>query len=374
MSSNDRSVRSLVRLHTSASTARVLNLLMIYRKHGEDPEYKQNPFFDNVLLNRSMIVKHRLRSNELDMFESPRTSATKVMIPIDITDLKMGARFMFVGQIGFQDLLENALGSACMPNSNDVRMLKIIDEIPSLDPFLLREQLRRGGLAPARCYFEVADADVARMFSFVQKEIMPLVNISFGDDASMSIYSTRLVNKILSSEIDSDLDPLRQVLQLDVKQFDEGIFCWKAFLYYKWQLSELMPRLRDVISEINRVRPRTAGDNETRLFIESGRVQVRKRVGMACERVRQTLDIYDTAYSELTQSGKAKGFREFLLTAPTLFKQLGERLAGIDHVVSFWRFRFPRDRLANVTPEELCDIFADFESGLVFNDDFEIAA
>ena len=374
MSSKDRSVRSLQRLHMNASTARVLNLLMVYRKCGDTAEHREAPFFQNPVLNRCLIVKHRLRSNEYDMFETPRSSATKVLIPIDHTDLKMGARFMFVGQSRFNELMEGALGIPFEPNSPDIRMLQLIDTIPSLDPFLLREQLRRAGLEPARCYFEVTEADVNRMFSFVQKEITPLVNMSCGNDASMTVYASRLVNKILSSEIDSDLDTLRQVLQLDEKQFDEGIFCWKAFLYYKWQLSELMPRLRDVIQEINTVKPRTAGDSEIRSQIELTRTQVRRRVGMACQRVRATLDIYDDAYAELTNQGRAGPFRGFLLSAPSMFRELGERLAGIDHIVSFWRFRFPKDRLAMITPEELCDIFYDFENGLVFNEDVSAAA
>ena len=400
MSSKDRSVRSLQRLHMNASTARVLNLLMVYRRCGDTPEHREAPFFQNPVLNRCLIVKHRLRSNEYDMFDTPRSSATKVLIPIDHTDLKMGARFMFVGQSRFNELMEGALGIPFEPNSPDIRMLQLIDSIPSLDPFLLREQLRRAGLEPARCYFEVTEADVNRMFSFVQKEITPLVNMSCGNDASMTVYASRLVNKILSSEIDSDLDPLRQVLQLDEKQFDEGIFCWKAFLYYKWQLSELMPRLRDVIQEIglkplsalrlahdrtsgapahkwfeiNTVKPRTAGDSEIRSQIELTRTQVRRRVGMACQRVRATLDIYDDAYAELTNQGRAGPFRGFLLSAPSMFRELGERLAGIDHIVSFWRFRFPKDRLAMITPEELCDIFHDFENGLVFNEDVSVAA
>ena len=129
-----------------------------------------------------------------------------------------------------------------------------------------------------------------------------------------------------------------------------------------------------MLQEIATVRPRTVGDSELRSYIEASRLTVRKRVVVACDRVRKTLDIYDTAYSELTGSGKPRGFREFLLTAPSLFRQLGERLAGIDHVVSFWRYRFPANKIAMVTAEDLCDIFADFESGLVFNEEFDEAA
>jgi hypothetical protein len=36
-------------------------------------------------------------------------------------------------------------------------------------------------------------------------------------------------------------------------------------------------------------------------------------------------------------------------------------------VASYWRYRFPKDRLANVMTDELCEIFADFENCLDFD-------
>ena len=73
----DRSVRSLEHLQTSASTARVLKLRTVGRTKGGDPEYAARPLFKNPSLNTSIIVKHRLRGNELDQFSGPRSSATK---------------------------------------------------------------------------------------------------------------------------------------------------------------------------------------------------------------------------------------------------------------------------------------------------------
>ncbi|MGZ7227044.1 hypothetical protein ACXWO0_11310, partial [Streptococcus pyogenes] len=64
----------------------------------------------------------------------------------------------------------------------DIQTLRLIDELPSLDPFLLREQLRRGGLDPSPCYFSISDSDLERMLAFVRNEIEPLVTLSLGDD------------------------------------------------------------------------------------------------------------------------------------------------------------------------------------------------
>ena len=77
-----------------------------------------------------------------------------------------------------------------------------------------------------------------------------------------------------------------------------------------------------------------------------------------------TLAIYDEAYEGMTKKGDPLRFRDFLRKAPSLFTELGERLGAIDHVISFWRFRFPSTERALITPEELSDIFSDFQQSL----------
>ncbi|MEI9890430.1 MAG: hypothetical protein WDN45_07320 [Caulobacteraceae bacterium] len=78
-------------LESTASTARVLNLLATHRKFPDDPELRDNPFFRNRVLNRSIILKHRLRPHEYQSFAAPKPTVTKVLIPIDGTDLRSGA-------------------------------------------------------------------------------------------------------------------------------------------------------------------------------------------------------------------------------------------------------------------------------------------
>ena len=43
-------------------------------------------------------------------------------------------------------------------------------------------------------------------------------------------------------------------------------------------------------------------------------------------------------------SQSPKTFRDFLLSAPYMFLELGEKMGAISHIVSFWRYRFPKDR------------------------------
>jgi hypothetical protein len=360
----DRSVRSLEHLETSASTARVLNLRMVAKRKSNDPEYNAHPLFKNASLNTSIIVKHRLRPNELEQFPTPRRSATKILVPIEVNDLRLGARYVFIGQRRFEQSLYEAFGIAIGSDSADLRTLNILDETPTLDPFLLREQLRRHNLEPARCYFELSQADTQRMFDFAQREIEPLVRMSVGSDAAAHTHAAKLTRKILANSADADLEPLRQTMQLDKQQFQEGVFCWKAFLYYKWQLADLLPRVSPILQEIETIRPRGPQSADIRTYLKEARETLRKALIASCRAVKTTLEIYDSAYANLTQNSDPTAFRDFLLRAPDMFNDLGERLGGIEHILSFWRFRFPGGKLPVISPEELADMFLDFEGSV----------
>ena len=54
----------------------------------------------------------------------------------------------------------------------------------------------------------------------------------------------------------------------------------------------------------------------------------------------------------------------FLLRAPELFLNLGERVGVISHISSYWRYRFPEGEAVTAYVEEAIDIFTDFEAGL----------
>ncbi len=369
----DRSVRSLEHLEQSASTSRVLNLRAIGHRWGQDLDYKRRPFFQSSPLNTSIIVKHRLRRNELDQFSSPRRVATKIMVPLQSTDLRVGARYIFVGQRGFKDALANAFGISTGSESLDLRTLAVLDESPTLDPFLLRELLLRRELTPARCYFELSDADAKRMSVFAQREIAPLIRMTGGTGDPSSPHAIRLARKILSNAGDAELEPLRQTLKLDPHQFEEGIFSWKAFLYYKWKLVDLLPKVQPVMAGIETIKPRGGRMSENRAYLAAARDSLRLGLADCARHVRSTLEIYETAYRALTLGGDSVAFRDFLLNAPRLFNELGDRLGAIDHMVSFWTFRFPDGRLPVVTSDELADIFGDFESGLGADRSTEIA-
>lgn len=359
---SDRSVRSLVQLEASASTSRSLNLVAVWKRHGSDAEYWGSPFFRNPVLNRCMVIKHRLRWHEGDGLPTPRTTATKVVLPLDISDLRLGAQSFFVGERGSERFMDG-LWRRPTERDLDLALLQQLDNLPSFDPFLMRERLAMAGYRPSRCYFELSPADAARMMDFVRGEVEPLVGISFAAGSALNGKISKLANKIMANAGDAELDPLRESMGMDRPTFEEGIFCWKGFIYYKWSLAQMRAEVAPVLTEISQVRPR-GWTNEHIVAINLLRAKLIRGVNLASDKVRGSLDIYEAAYAELTRLGRPTAFRDFLLEAPRLFQELGERLGALQHMVSFWRFRFPPGRSVALAAEDMIDLLADFQLSL----------
>jgi hypothetical protein len=367
----DRSFRSLSGLERTASTSRVLNLAAVASQNVGDPEYEASPFFRAAALNGAVIIKHRIRNDEQYIFEQSKRISTKVIIPFERTDLSLGGRSLFVGQRGWQELLNQLRGSQ-EDEARDVALLEALDELPSLDPFLLREHLKRRDFKIANCYFAISAPDLERMQRFVSGEISKLVDLAYGGGKTTGAPNaniSKLVSLLLSGQDDARLEPLRLTLGLEGENFREGIFSWKGFLYYKWVLNSLWPELRGVISELTEIKVVGPRDYEMMSQVKEVGGRVNQAILGQVRKVRSTLQVYDDAFGELTQAGNPMAFRNFLLKSPEMFITLGERTGMVSHIASFWRYRFPKGRPLKVELDELFDILQDFHQGLGEDED-----
>ena len=201
------------------------------------------------------------------------------------------------------------------------------------------------------------------MTRFVEDEIRPLVTLCIGPDLAAVGSTRRLARKIMSNDPRDRMEALRETLKLETDDYQEGIFCWKGFLYYKWLLTSLTIEVATVVEAVQTIRPIGKVDQDARDSLDRSRAVLRDRIAQTCREVERTIGIYDAAYAGLTLAGQPVAFRDFLLEAPRLFTRLGDQLGAIQHVVSFWRYRFSPGA-SGVGAEELMDIFTDFENGL----------
>jgi len=365
----DRSIRKLEKINSTGSSMRVLDLVKINQIHGTTESYRKQPLFQSRILNQSIIIKHRLRANEMELFDDHRAVATKLIIPIDRHDLRSGGQYLFLGQKGEQAAIDMVLNDQSVAGARDRRTLAILDSLPSFDPFLVREHLRRDGVNPASCYFEISSADAARMLDFVRGEVAPLSHRSLGTSTRKPAAEAQadLAQKLMANDLLDEMEPLRVALQMEARQFADGVFAWRGMLYYKWVSTELREQLPDVISEIRTLRPYGYCDHQTLEALNTARRRIAEATNRSLQKSLDILHVYDRAFSGLTERSKPLEFRDFLIEAPQLFSELGEMLSVLHHVVSFWNYRTANALVVRITADELCDIVTDFQEGLALS-------
>lgn len=354
-------IRSLASLDNVMSSSRVFNLNNIYKKNRLFPDYRQKPLFSNAQLNRAIILKHRLRPSEKNEFKDGRSVATKILFPIEKMELKLGAQYLFVGQKDFEQRLCEILREKLIDLGGDIAILNLLDSIPSLDSYLLRLFLEQGGIRPADCYLETGVSDHRHVQHFVLNEISTLAKMSYGSDGSGE-KARALIDNLLSSKGAEKTDGLRQSLQMEKGDYRQGIFFWKAILFYKWQLNKIMPVSEKIFREMRRIHPIGLPNKGDRRNIESMKKSIAYKFSLVFHEADDIVALYDNAYNDLIYKSNPVGFREFLIASPTIFREFGETYSDISHIVNFWKFRPKKGHGVAVTLEMLASMLAELDS------------
>ena len=332
----------------------MLDLHSLALEAADLPGHAEKPLFTHPVLNRTIIVKHHPRPGEFDYRPDSRPVTTKVIFPFDATDLQLGGQFIVLDHTGYQEQLDRQLDFREGDRSRDLAVLKLIDTLPTLDPFLLREALTANKFDVAPSYFRLSPADQTEMLEFVAEQVSTLINLCFaGPGAEMHADKAKRLSELLLAGGDSpELDPLREALHLAPAQFTEAIFCWKAVLYYRWRSRGLAPEVKATRKAIGNV-DLGRFENHTAPFVAQALGRIESMIGECERRIAQMFRIYDDVFDALAEKRSPEPFRKMLVDGPRVFARLGERMGRLEQVVSFWRHQFPDRRIRQAPTEAI---------------------
>jgi hypothetical protein len=218
-------------------------------------------------------------------------------------------------------------------NERDEKVLGLIDQLPTLDPFLLYARLKSSGIEVSQVYFRLSTADRAAIQAEMAEAFMPLVRLCFpggrvGDEAAATF-----IDKILNFEESAEIDSLRAAFKLSPELFAQALFAWRGLIYYKWKSADLDAFLTTAVARLDGLKLVAPGETGARA--ERSRAKVIRMAAAAASRVRQINGRYDAAFSDFVENGHADSFRRFLINAPSLFLICGQSMAMVEHIVSF---------------------------------------
>ncbi|MEO0393434.1 MAG: hypothetical protein AAF213_09315 [Pseudomonadota bacterium] len=328
-------------------------------------------FFLNDTLNEAVIIKHRLNDDDRRrMLNDQAIVGTKIFVRYGGNDsFDESGKFMFMGQKDSAQVFQEHFGLDAQSRPDDARdlgLLTIIDRLPSLDPFLLRDRLMQSDYQIDPAYFRLSEAEAKRYRTHVIREFYPLAQIAFRNATDVDRLSSLIVDKMWEATDLKVLKPMMDAMEIPYEQSNDIFFSWKGFVYYKLTMQRLADGFAGFITSLQAAKPINMPTNIVRQEIEALRPRLIKALREEYETASQQIEEYDHAYRhQMIRLSKPQEFTKFLRFAPRRFEKLGASVAGIEHAQSTWKRRFGSQFEPVVPGQEFLEILKDYAEGLM---------
>jgi len=355
-------VTDLARALAGAESSRLLNLSQIHMRWGQFEDHAERPLFENRMLNRAIIMKYTPRPGELFEYAERRIKSTKILFPLDRNDLSLGSFSGLVGQKDFSRIMSRHLDGSDRLSDRDERVLGLIDQLPTLDPFLLYALLKSNGLDVCQVYFQLSEADRLAIQQEMAQAFTPLVMLCFPDGRYETEGVKTFIDKILNFEESVEIDSLRAAFKLNAELFSVAMFAWRGIIYYKWKTATLNAALAVAMGKLEAIKL-VEPDGVGRA--ERSRTKILKMAATASARVQEINARYDTAFADFVDQRQADNFRQFLISAPSLFLICGQSMAIMEHIINFIEVRpTPNPREPGAHAQSLTEMLGELEREL----------
>ncbi|MBV6633656.1 MAG: hypothetical protein KI792_11575 [Alphaproteobacteria bacterium] len=327
-------------------------------------------FFLNKTLNSAVIIKHRPDETDRRRMEDPdKLVGTKVFVRYGADDgFDDSGKYMFLGQKQSNDIFREHFGLDPVHDpkaQRDLNLLRVLDRLPSLDPFLLRDRLMRDGYDIDEMYFRLSETEAKRYRSQVIREFYPLAETAFKDAPDVDRLSNLIVERMWEATDLQVLKPMMGAMEIDFNEAPDIFFAWKGFVYYKLMMQRLAEGFAGFIMALQAAKPINMPTNIVRDEIEALRPRLVKALRHEYDLASAQIEEYDHAYRhQMIRLSKPVEFTRFLRRAPYRFEKLGASVAGVEHAQSDWRRRFGSQKEPMIPAQDMLDLLSDFADGV----------
>jgi len=237
--------------------------------------------------------------------------------------------------------------------AHDNRILEMLADIPTLDPFLLREKAMQlkveGEINPA--YFDLTHQEWTRFQAPIREKIDALVRRALGVSHNLRTldiadHVTKFLDKIWEARDIENIEGFVDSMEIPHDRAPELFFAWKAICYYQAQFRAIEPSLKRLFQWIGD--PRTSLPIDLMTLRDELREQVDAEITLLKQRMREyyretvtILDNYEDSYQQFIERGNPEKFKRFLGDAQHQFLTLAACLSANAHAVNLvedqWR-------------------------------------
>lgn len=356
----DRVNHSDLKAKLESGASRVFNCMQIKRDLIDGPAAAAAAglFFGARSLNNVIFIKEPNVGGHFDPARSnrPLPVRTKIFLPYNQDDPYEGGESVFCDDVKFEAALRHLVGRDGVPPEvfeSDLGRIRLLEQLPSLDPFLLKDKFALAGIVVNEAYFRISPDDWRHIRAHIRERFAMMCRFASGGRADDAVVD-KLVDRIWEARDLEPLHPLLAALGLPADRGAEFFHAWKGVSYFDYEFARNNDRLRGFSSWIQAVQTRGPAHREDRQSIEVDRAHVRDRMRKIVGETLGILNEYNDSFDRLFRKREtARNFADFMLNSTRHFWTLGNNVNAIHHVLSVWSQATARSFDNSLPPAQL---------------------
>ena len=305
-----------------------------------NPEGEPELFFKNKPLNNIVLIKDTVPETERANKLAPSVG-TKLYFPFNETNIYEGGRTIFLHDKQVEAAICERFGEGAIDKdalASDLRIMTIMNRLPSLDPFLLKDVFIRQKIPVNNTYFDVSEETWNQIETFMLQRFEPLVRAAFPDTDSSDDKARQLIDKIWEARDLEALQPLITAFRLPQVEALDIFSSWRGIVYYSYQYQRQQPAMIELIKWLAANEAPVAGvtaaeTKEMATLMASIKTQLRKEWQTTETIVKDYEDSYNKMFRDKISSTE---FLNFLRNSNKTYWEIGNSLGKITHATYCW--------------------------------------
>jgi len=290
--------------------------------------------------------------------DSARPIETALYVPHHVDAPSQGGYAIYLRGKNYEELLQDHFGidvtAASAEVARDVKILGLIDSVPSLDAFLLKTCFEAEKVAVHPQYWEISDEEVSHLRRLIRQRIEPIVRkaIESKGGGGGSVRVERFLEAIWNPDLP---EATLFVTAFGIDQTEAGrIFAaWKGITFYEFQLRKIAKQATGISAWLKSrdcipmdIRMHKMWEPQLLMYIE----HIGKLLESVLADIRAILVEYDQCFSTFMEGNPAE-FRKFLRTVTTKYWLMGFCISSLSSVVHTYE-RYMKNRAVKKLPFE----------------------
>lgn len=326
--------------------------------------------FSSHALNGAMLFKYpnfpdRIPSGGLfdgGDLEDFRPIETGIYIPYDVHRPREGGSAIYLRQKNCDVLLQDYLGIRAESGNErlhrDLDRLLLLDNVPSLDPFLVRDYLDSQQVTYDPSYLQLNEKEVTLIRQMISTKIAEIIDKAFAAGKRPAADRDRVVTALWNPALPEARD---FIAAFGIGEADAPVVfaAWKGITFYQVQLRVIAPRVAEMLRWFGSRDAIPFDASMNRSFMDQlvmFRDRITARLKAQVDETRVIMHQYDGAHAAFL-GGKPKQLIHFLKGARRTYWVLASCLSALNSSASIFFSDVKPSRGNRLSFEESAQMF-----------------